>query len=391
MNLKTIIIMWLFASNMTYAQKLEKAKKKVDSLFQKQLEQKNVHNAFLTVYSDKLGIDWNYAKGSFKDGTPVTDKTPFHSTSVAKTFTATLIMLLQEEGKLDVDDPLAEYLPSKIIDGLHIFEGVNYSKEILIKQLLQHTSGLPDFFEDAPKEGPTFMELLFTDSDKMWQPLETIDFAKSKLTPHFAPGKGYRYSDTEYVLLGLLIEELTGKPYHEVLAEKIFDPLKMEDSYMHLRSKPSDSGTRQLAEIYVDDTDISTFKSLSADWAGGGLATTSKDLLKFHKALNEDKLLSKKSLRQMQQWTKESFGLEYGFGLRKFQLKKLNPLLGNLTLIGHSGTSGAFMYYCPEIDVYLTGTFNQTAYQRKHVVFMVQVLAQLKNLSKAKRKNDGER
>lgn len=382
--------MWLFASSMTYAQQLEKAKKKVDSLFQKQLVQKNVHNAFLTVYSDKLGIDWNYAQGSFKDGTPVTDKTPFHSTSVAKTFTATLIMLLQEEGKLDVGDPLAEYVPSKIIDGLHIFEGVDYSNEILIKQLLQHTSGLPDYFEGTPKEGPTFMELLFTDSEKMWQPLETIDFAKSRLTPHFPPGKGYRYSDTEYVLLGLLIEELTRKPYHEVLAEKIFYPLNMENSYMHLRSKPSDSGTRQLAEIYVDDTDISTFKSLSADWAGGGLATTSKDLLKFHKALNEDKLLSKKSLRQMQQWTKESFGLEYGYGLRKFQLKKLNPLLGNLTLIGHSGTSGAFMFFCPEIDVYLTGTFNQTAHQRKHVVFMVQVLAQLKNLSKTKKKNDGE-
>jgi hypothetical protein len=69
----------------------------------------------------------------------------------------------------------------------------------------------------------------------------------------------------------------------------------------------------------------------------------------------------------------------------------LNPLLGNFTLIGHSGTSGAFMYYCPEMDVYLTGTFNQTAYQKKHVIFMVQVLAQLKNLSKAKKKNDGER
>jgi CubicO group peptidase (beta-lactamase class C family) len=292
-------------------------------------------------------------------------------------------MMLQEEGRLDLDDALSEYLPSDMIIGLHNYKGIDYSKEIRIKQLLQHTSGLPDYFEDAPKKGPAFMELLFTQPDRTWQPQETIDFTKTKLTPHFPPGKGYKYSDTEYVLLGLLIEELTGKAFHEVLEEKIFIPLKMGNTYMHLHSKPTDDTTGNLAEIYVGAAEISSFKSLSADWAGGGLATTSKDLLRFHRSLNEEKLVSKKSLRQMQKWVKESFGLEYGYGLRKFQLKKLNPLLGNLTLIGHSGTSGAFMYYCPEMEVYLTGTFNQTAYQKKHVVFMMQVLSQLKNLSKA--------
>ncbi|MFD0796283.1 serine hydrolase domain-containing protein [Maribacter chungangensis] len=389
MNLKTILLMWLLTSSLTYSQKLEKAHKKVDSLFQKQLRQKNVHNAFLTVHSNRLGIDWNYAQGNFKDGTPVSENNPFLSTSIAKTYTATLVMILQEEGKLDVDDSLAEYLPSDIIEGLHIYKDVDYSQQIRIKQLLNHTSGLPDYFEDAPNEGPAFMELLFSDPEKMWNPLETIDFAKSKLTPHFLPGKGYHYSDTEYVLLGLLIEELTGKPLHEVLSEKLFRPLNMQNTYMHLRSQPLDESTGKLAELYVDDAEISSFKSLSADWAGGGLATTAQDLLKFHKALNEEKLVSKKSLRQMQKWVKESFGLEYGYGLRKFQLKKLNPLLGRLTLIGHSGTSGAFMYYCPEMDVYLTGTFNQTAYQKKHVVFMMQVLAQLKSLKKGKDNEEG--
>ena len=93
----------------------------------------------------------------------------------------------------------------------------------------------------------------------------------------------------------------------------------------------------------------------------------------------------------MQSWTDESYGLEYGYGLRKFQLKKLYQHLPSLTLIGHSGTSGSFMYYCPELDVYLTGTFNQTAYQKKHVDFMVSVLSQLKNLSKVKSKVNGKR
>lgn len=384
MNVKTTIILWLFACSVTYAQKMERAEQKVDSLFQQQMQQPSVRNAFLTVHSEQLGIDWNYAAGQFKAGTPVTENNPFLTTSIAKTFTATLIMMLQEEGKLEIEDPLAEYLSTDLIQGLHVYKGTDYSKEIKIKQLLQHTSGLPDYFEDAPKEGPNFMEMLFIQPGRTWQPQETIQFSKTNLTPHFPPGKGYHYSDTEYVLLGLLIEELAQKPLHEVLAQKILIPLNMRNTYMHLRSKLIDTAPGKLAELYMDDTEISSFKSLSADWAGGGLATSSKDLLKFHKALNEKKLVSQKGLRQMQTWVNESFGLEYGYGLRKFQLKKLDPSLGNLTLVGHSGTSGAFMYYCPEIDVYMTGTFNQTANQKRHVVFMMQVLAQLKSLSKAK-------
>lgn len=381
----------LFSSSLSYGQQKERVQNKIDSLFKKEVQRKNVHNAFLTVYSDKLDMEWNYVGGNFSDGTPVSVKNPFLSTSIAKTFTATLIMQLQEAGKLDVDDRLAEYLSSNSINGIHRYRGVDYSKEVRIKQLLQHTSGIPDYFEDAPKSGPTFMELLFADTDKIWTPKETIDFAKSKLTPHFPPGKGYHYSDTEYVLLGLLIEELTGKKLHAVLFEKIIEPLKMEHTYMNLHSKPIDTTTTgAVAEFYVDDIEVGHFRSLSADWGGGGLVTTSKDLLKFHKGLNEGTLLSKGSLRQMQKWTNESFGLKYGYGLRKFELKKLYPVLHRYTLIGHSGSSGAFMYYCPEMDVYLTGTFNQIAYQKKHVVFMIQVLSHLKSLNKAKsNRNDG--
>lgn len=381
----------LFSSSLSYGQQKERVQNKIDSLFKKEVQRKNVHNAFLTVYSDKLDMEWNYVGGNFSDGTPVSVKNPFLSTSIAKTFTATLIMQLQEAGKLDVDDRLAEYLSSNSINGIHRYRGVDYSKEVRIKQLLQHTSGIPDYFEDAPKSGPKFMELLFADTDKIWTPKETIDFAKSKLTPHFPPGKGYHYSDTEYVLLGLLIEELTGKKLHAVLFEKIIEPLKMEHTYMNLHSKPIDTTTTgAVAEFYVDDIEVGHFRSLSADWGGGGLVTTSKDLLKFHKGLNEGTLLSKGSLRQMQKWTNESFGLKYGYGLRKFELKKLYPVLHRYTLIGHSGSSGAFMYYCPEMDVYLTGTFNQIAYQKKHVVFMIQVLSHLKSLNKAKsNRNDG--
>lgn len=391
MKIKILLIIVFLTYGLNYSQKAVQVKTKIDSLFNAQLQDKLVHNAFLSVYSEKLEIDWNYSNGAFKNGEKVTKNNPFHSTSVAKTFTAVLIMQLQEDGKLDIDDPIAEYLSGDIIKALHVYNGIDYSKQILIKHLLQHTSGLPDYFMDTPETGSPFMEQLFTHLDRFWQPKELIDFSKSQLQAHFVPGTDYNYCDTEYVLLGLLIEELTGKPYHEVISEKIFNPLKMEHSHMPLRSKPANTTTGKLSEFYFDDTDISLFKSLSADWAGGGLATTSKELLTFYRALYNAKIISKKSFKSMQSWTDESYGLEYGYGLRKFQLKKLYQHLPSLTLIGHSGTSGSFMYYCPELDVYLTGTFNQTAYQKKHVDFMVSVLSQLKNLSKVKSKVNGKR
>ena len=203
MKIKILLIIVFLTYGSNYSQKTIQFKTKIDSLFSAQLQDKLVHNAFLSVYSEKLEIDWNYSNGAFKNGEKVTKNNPFHSTSVAKTFTAVLIMQLQEDGKLDIDDPIAEYLEGDIIKALHVYNGIDYSKQILIKHLLQHTSGLPDYFMDTPETGSPFMEQLFTHPDRFWQPKELIDFSKSQLQAHFVPGTDYNYCDTEYVLLGL--------------------------------------------------------------------------------------------------------------------------------------------------------------------------------------------
>lgn len=353
---------------------------KIRKLFEKELKSKEVHNAFFAVHSDKLDLDWNWAEGEFKDGTKVTANNPFHSASIGKTFTSTTIVLLQEEGKLEFNDPISKYLSKKIMDSLHMYEGVDYSNEITIAHLLQHRSGLPDYFEDEPANGPSMRELLVTDTAHFWSPMELLLFAKDQMQPHFPPGKGYHYSDTEYILLGMIIENITGQALHQVFEDRIFSPLGMEHTSMHLRSKPIEKiGT--MAELYVDDTETSTYTSLSLDWAGGGLLTTCEDLLKFDQALMNGEIVSEKSLQQMQNWTPESKGMYYGSGLRKFVLKELFFTLPDVTLIGHSGSTGSFMYYCPEWDTYLIGTFNQTDYLKEHVMFLAKVMTALKNKS----------
>ena len=189
----------------------------------------------------------------------------------------------------------------------------------------------------------------------------------------FPPGKDFHYSDTEYILLGLIVEKVSGLPLHEFFEKHLFQPLKLNQTYMNLRSEPIIKKA-PISELYVGDFEVSHFKSLSADWAGGGIVSTAKDLVTFQQALFGGKIISKNTLQEMQNWIDETHGMKYGFGLRKIAVKELFPTLADLTLIGHSGLSGAFMFYCPELDIYLAGTLNQTNEEQNAMVLMVNIL-----------------
>lgn len=362
--------------------KLEEAHHRTEKLFQKEVKKDNIQNAFLRVYSPSQKIDWNFVDGRFQNGEAVKAVNPFYTASIGKTFTSTAISVLVEQGKLKFEDKISEYLPDTILKNLHVFEGKDYSGEITVTQLLQHTSGLPDYFEGETTDGtPNVMEQLFADTDKFWQPLETIDFVKEKMQPLFVPGTGYRYTDTEYVLLGLIIENVSEMPLHDFFQTYFFEPLEMTHTYLNLRSKPLEK-TARLSEVYAGDFEASSLTSLSADWAGGGIVSTASDLVKFQHALFSGKIVSEETLKIMQNWVHETRGMEYGFGLRKVSFKKLFPSLPDLTIVGHSGSTGSFMYYCPKLDVYLAGTLNQTDEVKNSVVLMVKVLSLINKIEK---------
>lgn len=342
------------------------------------LKAEDIHNGFLQIKSGDEAIDWTFIDGTFQDGTPVSEANRFHSTSVGKMLTATLIMKLMEEGKLDLDDSISKHLPAEIVEGLHVHEGKDYSSTITIAQLLQHTSGLPDYIMDAPKDGSSnMMTLFFQQPNRFWEVEELLAFSKEKLEAHFPPGEGYFYTDTEYVLLGLIIEEKHQKGLHQVLLDELFEPLQMTHTAMFKRSEAI-SGSARMAEFYINQTDISNYESLSIDWAGGGLVTTTEDLLRFHEVLFSGQIISKATLESMQDWQPESQGTYYGFGLRKYVFKEFSKLLPKLTLIGHSGISAAFSFYCPELDVYIAGTFNQTNQMEQAVRFLIETLVTLR-------------
>ncbi len=356
------------------------AKRETEKLFRKQLKKDKVRNAYLRVFSPSLNIDWEFVGGKFKNGEAVTAANPFYTASIGKTFTATAIAILSEQNKLNFNDEIRLYLSPEILENLHVYNGKDYSGEITIAQLLQHTSGLPDYFEGETNDGsPNLIEQIFAEPNKFWDPEETIQFAKEKMKPLFAPGTSYNYTDTGYVLLGLIIENLSGLSLPEFFRNYYFEPLGMKHTSMYMRSEPIEK-TGKPAEMFVGDFEASTMTSLSADWAGGGIVSTSGDLIKFQQALFAGEIISPETFKKMQNWIPETPGMEYGFGLRKIVLKKLFPTLPDLTLIGHSGITGSYLFYCPGLDVYLAGTLNQSDEVKNSVMLMIKVLSTIHSI-----------
>lgn len=364
------------------ADELLVAHNRVEALFNEVLSDDNVHNASWAILSPSKKIDWSFAAGQFSSGEKVSDANPFYIASIGKTFTATAIAMLYEQGHLKLDDIIAEHLPQETLRGLHLYEGKDYSNEITIEHLLQHTSGLPDYFEDeTTDDSPNGMTLLFADTEKHWAPEALIALSKTSMKPHFKPGTAYRYSDTGYVLLGLIVEHVSGLHLHEFFAQHIFVPLKMKNTYMHLRQQPG-LATKKMAELFADNMELSGFQSLSLDWAGGGLASTARDLNKFQTALHGHQLLTPETLSKMKQWVPESRGLYYGFGLRKVDVGERFSLAIDYRLIGHTGSTSSFMFFCPDLDIYLSGTFNQINKVRKSIEIPFEILTYLEKATK---------
>lgn len=373
--MKTKILLIAFLTCSVFMNTQNKHTVNIKQIFEKNTLNKKVQNAFLKVHSKNINIE--LVNGTFSNGNKVTLNNPFYTASIGKTFTATAIAILKDKNLLSFKDKISKHLSEDIITNLHVLEGVNYSNNITIENLLQHTSGLPDYFEDQTIDvTPNVINQLFINPNKTWSSIECIQFTKNKMKPLFPPGKNYHYTDTEYVLLGLIIEKVSKLKLHDFIKQNIFKPLKMNHSYYNLLSKPLNK-TNTIAEIFVGNFEISNFKSLSADWAGGGIVSTTSDLISFQKALFNNRLLKPETLKSMQNWVSETQGMYYGFGLRKIVLNELNPQLPKLELIGHSGSTGSFLYYCPNLDIYLSGTLNQTEATKSSILLIAEILKEL--------------
>ncbi|NOU67228.1 serine hydrolase [Paenibacillus sp. LMG 31461] len=359
------------------------ASKHLDSYFTK-LRKSSRHQTGVQVWIDSREFTYRYAAGGItahKD-ISVSLNQPFHTASIGKVFTAVLIMKLAERGKLSLDSPVVTFLPPSELENLFVYRNVDYVNQVTIKQLLGHTSGVADYFDDPVIHKPTFMQRIVANPQEMWTPETLIDFTRRNQRSHGAPASRFHYSDTGYILLGRIIEQITGKSFSDNLHLEIFNPLQMNDSYLMFYSQPKHTSAEPIQDIWLNKVEISRLPCLSCDWAGGGIVTTPQDLLLFQKALPSGSCINEASLQAMKTFpNKFRNGIHYGLGMMELHFEGFFFLLRGLPrLQGHSGILGTHMFSHPESDTHIVMNFGSSTSIVRSYRALIEVVTTLKRM-----------
>lgn len=260
--------------------------------------------AFVRAPGRAVGVAAGYA--DLQTRTPMRAADGFRIASVTKTFVATVVLALEAEGRLDIDEPVERWLPGLVPNG----------SAITIRELLNHTSGLFDYSEDD-----AHTQAAIADPGRRWSPHELLSVAFVH-PPLFRPGTSWFYSNTNYVVLGLLVEAVTGRPLGQELQARIVDPLQLlatsfdvdagiHDPFAHGYIGPH-PGLPIAAGTLLD---ITTLLSPSFVWGAGNMASNAADVTRFFVALLRGQLLPSAQLAEMK--TGSAVNSNCGLGLRK--------------------------------------------------------------------------
>ncbi|MDQ2624452.1 MAG: beta-lactamase family protein [Actinomycetota bacterium] len=280
---------------------------------------------------------------------------PFHAASVAKLATAALVMQQVEEGRLALSTLVAEVLPDDEIEGLFGGPGAT------LEHLLGHTSGIADYFEGRVTHGLPMRTLVTTEQDHVWTQRALLDLTRERQRPVAAPGRRFHYSDTGYVLLGRVLEEVTGRSYTELLRARVLEPAGMTSSALWRR----EPGPERIAPLWVDGVELSGAASLTCDWSGGGIVTTLDDLARLAVALRDGTLVRPETFAAMTR-PRERFrqGMRYGLGAMQLRLGELALAPGLPRPVGHLGVLGVHCFTDPARETTVILNFHSTREMR---------------------------
>lgn len=312
-----IILSTIFVFLICFAASAFGQSQKIDAFVREQMTANHIPGLSLAVVRDgKVVLAKGYGMANLELSAPVTEKTAFAIYSITKTFTGVATMMLVEEGKIALEDPISKHLAG-------LPAALN---RVTIRHLLTHTSGIKEFCAVPSK--PCDVSSDFTQA-------EVIKLVAS-YPLDFPSGERWEYGNTGYFLLGMLIEKVSGKSYEQFLRERIFAPLEMRDTRLE-----------NYTELIPNRANGYTWKnggyrnalrvSPTLTFSPAGLVSTVLDLAKYDAALYTEKLLKKRTLDEM--WTKaklnngETVENGLGFGLTPYQGRRR---------VGHSGGHTGF-------------------------------------------------
>jgi CubicO group peptidase (beta-lactamase class C family) len=286
---------------------------------QAEMAERNIPGVLVGVASrGRLVHTQSYGLANVELRVPVSDSTVFEIGSISKQFVAAAVMLLVEDGRLGLDDPIHDFLPDLPSEWLGV----------TVRQLLTHTSGIPDYEEIQTYEAYRFR---FT-------PDEIIRVAHSR-PMDFEPGTGWYYSNTGYFLLSLIVERIAGRPFGQVLDTMVFGPLGMGQTRM---ADPEDIIQHRASGDWVDRMGVELMNrdatQASSTLGAGGLLSSVHDMVRWDEALYGDELLSEESKAVM--WTSavlpngDDTGYAFGWGVGEYRGRRS---------VGHGGQVAGFV------------------------------------------------
>lgn len=333
---------------------------KFKHLVNKMIDHKSIFSVAMKVENGDGSISYKAAAGNMQ----VEDR--FFIASVTKLYVTAIIMKLIQENKIALNDKISRYLPEIFTDCLHVIKGVDYSREITIYHLITNTSGIPDYFFHKQESGKTVADELMEGSDVEWPIDRTIELIK-KLKPNFKPGEKSSwpwanekasYSDSNYQLLGKIIEYITGKSISDVFQNYIFSELNFQNTYFY-----QDKEDNSPAPFFYGSKQIWLPRYMTSIGPEGGIVSTVDEVMVFLKEFFNGRFFPKEKIEELKRW---NFILPppglflFGIGLEKLWIPWIvSPFKHPGDILGFWGQTGSFAFYNPKADLYFCGTTNQ--------------------------------
>lgn len=302
----------------------------------------NISNAEVRLMDGTGEILWDACYGE-ADGESL-----FAVASITKMFTASVIFNLDDEGLISLDDCIDSYLPDDIVDGIAVIDGMDYSHEITVRELLSHTSGIADYFSENSDEYISIRSESYYKNDVLYDFDRALDMTR-QLEAHFEPGeenKAY-YSDFNYQLLGKIIETVTGQSLEYNYDKYVFSTAELDNTFLF------EPGMEWGDILPIDMPCGTTTRPLmeSGERSAGGLISTVDDLSRFIQSYMDGELFDVSYFEEIYDFTSLGIGSPYyGLGLMMYD--------DGYELYGHTGSFGTELFYCPDLDIYIVCSAN---------------------------------
>ncbi|WP_272676670.1 serine hydrolase domain-containing protein [Providencia huaxiensis] len=280
------------------------------------------------------------ARGADLEGMPLSVDTPLRIASNTKTFTAATILRLAEMGKLSIYDAISEYIDPQY----NALLSTQYNTHtITIRHLLEHSSGLLDHADGD------YLKAVLKQPNYVWSRTEQVEMYMRKQFPTFSPSKSFIYSDTGYILLGNIIERITGQSLGLAVRELLhFDSIGLESAYWESLEQPPEIATPR-ARQYLGKWDGTHIHASMDAYGGGGLVMSSKQMAIFLEALFEGNIFSSPNTLE----TMLSMGSHDG--AENYRLGIMVNVVNGITLYSHLGFWGSVAYYAPKAKISAAG------------------------------------